>query len=204
MKVKMKKCSKSLITMMMSLLIILSAFPLTSFAAYITDMNSDAQFGVVSGSYEAYGHEMHYAKYDGKTYLTFCCQWGITSPNGSTYSYGNDFRTYVNNYGNIYDKIAKYIAFGYTMQYGDGLPSTKSEWIAACCTQQYVWETLGVNPTRSSWNSTYMNDSLFKEWKSDTDKLIDLYYNKKPSFNGSTKNINLGSSATLYRFKWCN
>ena len=197
MKVKMKKCSKSLITMMMSLIIILSAFPLTSFAAYITDMNSDAQFGVVSGSYEAYGHEMHYAKYDGKTYLTFCCQWGVTSPNGSTYSYGNDFRTYVNNYGNTYDKIAKYIAFGYTMQYGDCLPSTKAEWIAACCTQQYVWETLGVNPTRSSWNSTYMNDSLFKEWKADTDKLIDLYYNKKPSFNGSTKNINLGSSATL-------
>ncbi len=197
MKTRIKKCSKSLVTMLMSLLILLSAFPLTSFAAYITDMNSDAQFGVVSGSYEKYGHEMHYAKYDGRTYLTFCCQWGVKSPDGSTYEYGNDFRTYVNNYGNTYDQIAKYVAFGYTMQYGDGLPSSKSEWIAACCTQQYVWETLGVNPSRSSWNGTYMNDSLFKEWKADTDRLIDIYYNKKPSFNGSTKNINLGGSATL-------
>lgn len=197
MKTKMKKCSKSLITMLMSLLIILSAFPLTSFGAYITDMNSDAQFGVVSGSYEKYGHEMHYAKYDGRTYLTFCCQWGVKSPNGSTYEYGNDFRTYVNNYGSTYDEIAKYVAFGYTMQYGDGLPSSKTEWIAACCTQQYVWEKLGVNPTRSSWNDEYMNDTLYREWKSDTDKLIDIYYSKRPSFNGSTKSINLGGSAVV-------
>lgn len=194
---KIKNFSKKLISMLMALVICLSAFPITSFAAYITDMNSDAQFGVVSGSYEKYGHEMHYAKYDGRTYLTFCCQWGVKSPDGSTYEYGSDFRTYVNNYGNTYDQIAKYVAFGYTMQYGDGLPSTKSEWIAACCTQQYVWETLGVNPSRASWNDTYMNDSLFREWKAETDKMIDIYYNKKPSFNGSTKNINLGGSATL-------
>lgn len=194
---KIKNYSKKLISMLMALVICLSAFPITSFAAYITDMNSNAQFGVVSGSYEKYGHEMHYAKYDGRTYLTFCCQWGVKSPDGSTYEYGSDFRTYVNNYGNTYDQIAKYVAFGYTMQYGDGLPSTKSEWIAACCTQQYVWETLGVNPSRSSWNDTYMNDSLFREWKAETDRLINIYYNTRPSFNNSTKSINLGSSATL-------
>lgn len=184
--------------MLMSLLIILSAFPLTSFAStYITDMNSNAQFGVVSGSYENYGHEMHYAKYDGKTYITFCCQWGVTSPDGSTYKYGSDFKTYVNNKGDTFDTIATYIAFGYTLQHGDGLPNTKQEWIDACCTQQFVWETLGVNPTRSSWNSTYMNDTLFKEWKSETKKLIDIYYSKKPSFNGNTKVLNLGDSTTL-------
>lgn len=194
---KIKNYSKKLISMLMALVICLSAFPITSFAAYITDMNSNAQFGVVSGSYEKYGHEMHYAKYDGRTYLTFCCQWGVKSPDGSTYEYGSDFRTYVNNYGNTYDQIAKYVAFGYTMQYGDGLPSTKSEWIAACCTQQYVWETLGVNPSRSSWNDTYMNDSLFREWKAETDRLINIYYNTRPSFNNSTKSINLGSSETL-------
>lgn len=194
---KIKNYSKKLISMLMALVICLSAFPITSFAAYITDVNSNAQFGVVSGSYEKYEHEMHYAKYDGRTYLTFCCQWGVKSPDGSTYEYGSDFRTYVNNYGNTYDQIAKYVAFGYTMQYGDGLPSTKSEWIAACCTQQYVWETLGVNPSRSSWNDTYMNDSLFREWKAETDRLINIYYNTRPSFNNSTKSINLGSSATL-------
>ena len=42
-----------------------------------------------------------------------------------------------------------------------------------------------------------MSDSLYKEWKSNTEDLIDLYYNKKPSFNKNTKSVNLGSSTTL-------
>lgn len=184
--------------MLLAIIMVIGAFPITSFAGtYITDMNSDANFGVVSGSYSDYGHELHYAKYDGKTYIVFCAQYGKTSPNGSSYEFGKDFKTYVNNYGDTYKQIAKYISFGYTMQYGDGLPSTKAEKIAACCTQQYVWETLGVNPTRSSWDSTYMSDSLYKSWLKDTEDLIDIYYNKKPSFNKTTKKINLGSSTTL-------
>ena len=184
--------------MLLSLLIIISTFPATVYAStFITDMNSDAEFGVVSGSYDKYGHEMHYAKYDGKTYIVFCVQYGKTSPTGTTYEYGKDFVKYVNRSGDTYRKIADYIAFGYTLKYGDGLPNTKAEWIAACCTQQFVWETLGVNPTRSSWDSTYMSDSLYKSWLADTEDLIDLYYNKQVSFNGSTKTINLGGSATL-------
>lgn len=194
---KIKNCSKKLISMLMALVICLSAFPITSFAAYITDMNSDAQFGVVSGSYEKYGHEMHYAKYDGRTYLTFCCQWGVKSPDGSTYEYNKDFVKYVNRSSSTYKDIADHIAFGYTMLYGDGLPSTKAEWIAACCAQQYAWEKLGVNPTRSSWTDEYMNNTLFNKWLSDTESLMNQYYDKYPSFDGTTKNINLGSSATL-------
>lgn len=198
MKTKIKKYSKSVFAMIMSLLIILSAFPLTAFAAtYITDMNSNAVFDVVNGSYGKYGHEMHFAKYDGKTYIVFCCQYGTTSPDGSTYEYGKEFKKYLNRSGETYKKIADYIAFGYTLKYGDGLPNTTAEWKAACATQQYVWETLGVNPTRLSWNSTYMSDSLYKGWKADTEDLMDKYYNKYPSFDGSTKNINLGNSTTL-------
>lgn len=184
--------------MLLSLLIIISTFPATVYAStFITDMNSDAEFGVVSGSYDKYGHEMHYSKYDGKTYIVFCVEYGKTSPTGTTYEYGKDFVKYVNRSGETYRKIADYIAFGYTLQYGDGLPNTKAEWIAACCTQQFVWETLGVNPTRSSWDSTYMSDSLYKSWLANTEDLIELYYNKQVSFNGSTKTINLGGSATL-------
>lgn len=184
--------------MLLSLLIILSAFPSTVFAAtYITDMNSNAKFGVIEGSLDDYGHEMHYSTYDGKTYIVFCVQYGKTSPNGSTYEYGKEFKKYLNRSGDLYERIADYIAFGYTLQYGEGLPSTTSEWKAACCTQQFVWETLGVNPSRSSWNSTYMSDSLYKKWKADTEELIDLYYNKQISFNGDTTKINLGGSVTL-------
>lgn len=198
MKSKIKQISKRAISTLLSLLIILSVFPTTVFAStFITDMNNNAKFGVVSGSLDKYRHEMHYSTYDGKTYIVFCVQYGKTSPTGVTYEYGKDFVKYVNRSGDTYRKIADYIAFGYTLQYGDGLPNTKEEWIAACCTQQYVWEKLGVNPTRSSWNSTYMSDSLYKKWKADTDDLIDLYYDKQISFNGSTKNINLGGSATL-------
>lgn len=114
--------------MLLSLLIILSVFPTTVFAAdYITDMNSNAKFGVISGSLDKYGHEMHYSTYDGKTYIVFCVQYGKTSPDGSTYEYGKDFKKYVNREGATYEKIADYIAFGYTLQHGDGLPSTKQE-----------------------------------------------------------------------------
>lgn len=194
----MKNKFKQLVAMLLSLLIIISTFPATVYAStFITDMNSDAEFGVVSGSYDKYGHEMHYSKYDGKTYIVFCVEYGKTSPTGTTYEYGKDFVKYVNRSGETYRKIADYIAFGYTLQYGDGLPNTKAEWIAACCTQQFVWETLGVNPTRSSWDSTYMSDSLYKSWLANTEDLIELYYNKQVSFNGSTKTINLGGSATL-------
>lgn len=184
--------------MLLSLLIVLSAFPSTVFAAtYITDMNSNAKFGVIEGSLDDYGHEMHYSTYDGKTYIVFCVQYGKTSPNGSTYEYGKEFKKYLNRSGDLYERIADYIAFGYTLKYGDGLPSTTAEWKAACCTQQFVWETLGVNPSHSSWNSTYMSDSLYKQWKADTEELIDLYYNKQISFNGDTTKINLGGSVTL-------
>jgi uncharacterized surface anchored protein len=195
---KIKKYSKRVMSMLLSLLIVLSAFPSTVFAAtYITDMNSNAKFGVIEGSLDDYGHEMHYSTYDGKTYIVFCVQYGKTSPNGSTYEYGKEFKKYLNRSGDLYERIADYIAFGYTLQYGDGLPSTTAEWKAACCTQQFVWETLGVNPSRSSWNSTYMSDSLYKQWKADTEELIDLYYNKQISFNGDTTKINLGGSVTL-------
>lgn len=194
----MKTTFKKVLATLLALLMIVSVAPLQALAAtYITNMDSDAQFGVISGSYDDYDHELHYAKYDGKTYITFCCEFGVKSPTGTTYKYGSDFKKYLNRSGDTYKKIAKYIAFGYTLQYGDGLPSTKAEKIAACCTQQFVWETLGVNPTRGSWNSTYMSDSLYKSWLADTNDLIDLYYNKKPSFNGSTKSLNLGASTTL-------
>ena len=170
--------------MLLALLMIVSITPISTYAAtYITEMNSDAQFGVISGSYDDYGHELHYAKYDGKTYITFCCEFGVKSPTGTTYQYGTDFKKYLNRSGATYENIADYIAFGYTLVYGDGLPSTTAEKKAACATQQYVWEKLGVNPTRSSWNSTYMSDSIYKDWKEKTEARMSEYYDNQVSFN---------------------
>ena len=194
----MKKFGKKLISMLLALLMLVSVTPVSTYAAtYITEMNSDAQFGVISGSYDDYGHELHYAKYDGKTYITFCCEFGVKSPTGTTYKYDTDFKKYLNRNGATYENIADYIAFGYTLIYGDGLPSTTAEKKAACATQQYVWEKLGVNPTRSSWKSTYMSDSIYKDWKEKTEARMNEYYDNQVSFNGSSKTVNLGGSTTI-------
>ena len=101
----------------MLVLILLSSIPLKAFALFITDMNSDAQFGVVSGSLAEYGHELHYSNYDGTTYLLFCTQYGIKSPNGSTYTFNGDFVTQYKAQRSEYEKIAEYIYFGYTSKH---------------------------------------------------------------------------------------
>ena len=87
MKVKVKK----IVAIVMLILLMINSLPLSSFAAFITDINSDAEFGVVSGSLGEYNHELHYAKYDGSTYLLFCTQYGKKSPTGRDYEYGSEF-----------------------------------------------------------------------------------------------------------------
>ena len=56
MKVKVKK----IVAIVMLILLMINSLPLSSFAAFITDINSDAEFGVVSGSLGEYNHELHY------------------------------------------------------------------------------------------------------------------------------------------------
>ncbi len=57
----MKDKTKKLVSILMLVLILLSSIPINAFAAFITDINSDAQFGVISGSLTEYGHELHYS-----------------------------------------------------------------------------------------------------------------------------------------------
>ena len=87
----MKKKTNKIMAIICLVLLILSSLPLNTFATFITDMNSNAHFGIVNGSLANCGHELHYANYDGTTYLTFCCQKGKKSPNGSEYTYNGDF-----------------------------------------------------------------------------------------------------------------
>ena len=135
----MKSKTKKFMAIICLALLLLTSLPINTFAAFITDMNSNAQFGVISGSLSKVGHELHYATYDGQTYIAFCCQKGVKSPNGSEYTFNGDF--YVQYKQNLpqYEKIAEMIYFGYTMKYGLGLPSSDEAYRAACCTQQYVW-----------------------------------------------------------------
>ena len=57
MKVKVKR---KIVAIIMLILVIFNSLPINSFAAFITDINSNAEFGVVSGSLAEYNHELHF------------------------------------------------------------------------------------------------------------------------------------------------
>ena len=199
----MKEKTKKLVSILMLVLILLSSIPLRAFALFITDMNSDAQFGVVSGSLAEYGHELHYSNYDGTTYLLFCTQYGIKSPNGSTYTFNGDFVTQYKAQRSEYEKIAEYIYFGYTSKHGMGLPTNDNAKRDACCTQQYVWEYIKNNidgnmrcPTRDSWKSNYMSSGHYANWLNETESAYNQYH-RNTSINGTSVKVNIGESTTL-------
>ena len=199
----MKKKTNKIMAIICLVLLILTSLPLNTFATFITDMNSNAHFGIVNGSLANCGHELHYANYDGTTYLTFCCQKGKKSPNGSEYTYNGDF--YVQYKQNLpqYEKIAEMIYFGYTMKYGLGVPTSVDAYRAACCTQQYVWEyihnnidsNLGVYD-RDSWNGNYMSSGLYNNWLAETEGYYNQYHGNT-SFNGTTTKAVLGQTVTI-------
>ena len=199
----MKSKTKKLMSIICLILIILTALPLQTFAAFITDINSNARFGVISGSLANYGHELHYADYDGTRYLVFCTQYGKTSPNGGDYTYNGDFIVHYKNNLPQYEKIAEMIYFGYTMNYGYGLPTSTEAIRAACCTQQWVWEYIHNNidgsisvPSRNSWNGNYMSTGHLADWTVRTEQYYNLYHGNT-SFNGTTNKATIGQSTTL-------
>ena len=199
----MKSKTKKLMSIICLILILLTTLPLQTFAAFITDINSNARFGVISGSLANYGHELHYGDYDGTRYLVFCTQYGKTSPNGGDYTYNGDFIVHYKNNLPQYEKIAEMIYFGYTMNYGYGLPTSTEAIRAACCTQQWVWEYIHNNidgsisvPSRSSWNGNYMSTGHLADWTARTEQYYNLYHGNT-SFNGTTNKATIGQSTTL-------
>ena len=192
MKVKVKK----LVAVVMLVLLLLNSLPINVFAAFITDINSNAEFGVVSGSLADYKHELHYANYDGSTYLLFCTQFGKTSPTGRDYEYGNEFLAEFKENRAEYQNMAEMIYFGYAMNHGMGLPGSHDAKVAAACTQQYVWETIGNAPGRDSWNSSYMSSSKYESWLNQTQSYYNQYHSQV-SFNGASYKVNIGESTTI-------
>ena len=193
MKVKVKR---KIVAIIMLILVIFNALPINSFAAFITDINSNAEFGVVSGSLAEYNHELHYANYDGTTYLLFCTQFGNTSPTGREYEYGNEFLAYFKENRAEYQNMAEMIYFGYAMNYGMGLPTSYEAKVAASCTQQYVWEMLENAPDRDSWNPNYMSSGLYQDWLNQTQNYYNQYHTNV-SFTGATYDVNIGDTTTI-------
>lgn len=199
----MKTKTKKIMAMISLVLILLTSLPINTFANFITDINSNAQFGVISGSLANYGHELHYANYDGQTYIAFCTQYGMTSPNGGEYTYNGSFVAQYKNSLPQYEKIAEMIYFGYTMNYGYGIPQSADAIRAACCTQQYVWEYIHNHidsscnvPGRESWNGNYMSTGLLADWTARTEGYYNMYHGNT-SFNGTTAKVTLGESTKI-------
>ena len=199
----MKTKTRKIVATMMLALLLLTSLPLQTFATFITDINSNAKFGVISGSLSKTNHELHYANYNGEDYIVFCTQWQISSPNGSEYTYNGDFIAEFKENRPEYEKIAEMIYWGYTMKYGTGLPSSDEAYRAACATQQYVWEYIHNNidstltyPNRDAWKSNYMSSSIYASWLSQTESYYNQYHGVV-SFNGNNSNVVIGESTTL-------
>lgn len=198
----MKNKTKKIIALLMLILTLCTSLPINTFAAFITDINSNAEFGVIPGSKENYGHELHYANYDGTTYLVFCTQYGATSPGGN-YTYNGDFIVHYKNSAPQYSKIAEMIYFGYTMNYGYGIPNSDEAMRAAACTQQWVWEYIHNNidgnskvPARESWNGNYMSVGHLADWTARTEGYYNQYHGNT-SFNGSTIKATFGETKMI-------
>lgn len=199
----MKLKSKKIMAILSLFLVLINFLPINAFATFITDINSNAQFGVISGSLANYGHELHFANYDGATYMAFCTQFGVKSPDGSEYVYNGNFIAHYKNSLPQYQKVAEMIYFGYTMNYGMGIPTTPDAIRAACCTQQYVWEYIHNNidgscrvPDRESWNGNYMSTGHLAEWTARAEGYYNQYHGNT-SFNGTTNKATLGQTTTI-------
>ncbi len=199
----MKNKTKKIMAVMMLILVLCTSLPLNTFATFITDINSNAQFGVIPGSLAGYGHELHYANYDGAQYIAFCTQYGVKSPNGGEYIYNGNFIAHYKNSLPQYERLAEMIYFGYAMNYGMGIPTSPEAIRAACCTQQYVWEYIHNNidascnvPARESWNGNYMSTGHLAEWTARTEQYYNQYHGNT-SFNGTTTKATLGQSTTI-------
>ena len=191
----MESKTNKIISMVMLIIFIISSLPINSFANFITDINDDGYFTVISGSREKYGHELHLADYADAVYMLFCMQYGKTSPN-KIYHYGTDFIAELKENRPEYKTIAEMVYFGYAMKYGLGIPSQYDAEVAACATQQYVWEQLGNAPSRSSWNDSYMSEGIYASWLSQTESYYNQYHNNV-SFNGENKTVNVGENTTF-------
>ena len=184
---------KILASIILALMLLNSILP-TAYG-FISDITDNASFGVISGSLNTYGHELHYTVYGGQTVIAFCTQKGVKSPNGRTYGYGTEFN--VNRNDPAYNNISDMIYFGYTVKHGYGLPGNRQAQMDACATQEYVWETRGYGNNRSTWKNGYMSESYYQNWLNETNNRK-AQYERAVSFNGNTINVPIGGSTSVH------
>lgn len=176
-----KEVLKKILAFFLTVLMIVTATPLSIFAA--SDMNlgeRDNNSTIEVKKETHYGHELHYTPVGGTNYPLFCIEYGKTSPSKST----------LGSKGKPSDEkvleAAKWIFAGYYMEHGNNI-----DWLDMAYCQKKVWAVMGSNV---SWNfSTDGYNSWIEKAKSNMENI-----KKKPSFNNNTiDTIKAGNSMTI-------
>lgn len=145
----------------------------------LSQLTSNAVFGVVVGSLNRFGHEMHFARVNGQEFLVFCMEYGKTSPTNHEYVYGSEFTAYTDE---TLAGLATEIYFGHVIEYGTGIPSTDEGWKSAIAAQQQCWWTskeegyMSKYPIESTWKSNWLTYSSYLEWYNALEQRISQYY----------------------------
>lgn len=178
-KIKDISVCKKIISMLLAVIIVLSAFPFTASAA--------ENLGKVSGGSDIsidvswhYGHQLHTTTKGGHTYPIFCIEYGTTSPE----------RSYLKaKKAGASAKVitaAKWIFAGYYMEHGNDV-----NWLDMAYCQKKVWSILGDS---TSWD---FSDSGYTAWCNQAQanmKSLDTL----PSFNAkNVGTIVAGDSLTV-------
>lgn len=175
----MKRLSKKTVSLLLAVLIILSAFPLATFAespnlgkATSSDINVSATWH--------YGHEVHTATVGGNAYPLFCIEYNTTSPSEAYLK--------ARKAGANADVLtaAKWIFAGYYLKHGNTI-----NWKDMAMCQKKVWSIMGSS---TSWD---FSDSDYNAWCNAAEANMKSL-NTKPSFDKTNVGtITAGTSKTF-------
>lgn len=176
-----KEVLKKILAFFLTVLMIVTATPLSIFAA--SDMNlgeRDNNSTIEVKKETHYGHELHYTPVGGTNYPLFCIEYGKTSPSKSS----------LGSKGKPSDSkalsAAKWIFAGYYMEHGNDI-----DWLDMAYCQKKVWAVMGSN---TSWS---FSDTGYNNWIKQAEQNMENI-KKKPSFNNNTiDTIKAGNSMTI-------
>lgn len=154
----MKTKFQKFIAAILAMLMIISAFPITSYAKVDTSdvglFREDVEDVDVNHPFK-YGHEIHYTTVNGKSYPLFCINRGKASPSKAK------IKKMKKNYSPT-EKVkeaAKWIYAGYYLEHGDNI-----DFLDMAYCQKKVWETLGQAYKDLAEGFTFSKDG-YKEWE---------------------------------------
>ena len=159
----MKGKLKKTITFLLTLLMIISSFPITTLAA---DLSKVSNSKVEVTATKQYGHEVHIGTANGNKYPLYCIEYGATSPS-SSYLKGRKAMA-----SKEAVEAAKWIYAGYYMEHGNSI-----DYLDMAYCQKKVWSIMGAS---TSWQfSSTGYDNWCKNAENNMKALKTL-----PSFDG--------------------